>query len=109
MFQWIVVPLSLQCISVCSAWLWRWRHHDPLKCWELLMQCHSIMCQMWLFSNTAVRTLNLALWYLADWQGTPKQWWFIEWHFLGQNGDLWLYDVRVTGEQTDISRKTYSS
>lgn len=38
MFQWIVVPLSLQCISVCSAWLWRWRHHDPLKCCELLIQ-----------------------------------------------------------------------
>jgi hypothetical protein len=71
-----------------------------LNCWELLIQSHSIMYQkVWYFSNTTVRTLNLALWYLADWLGTPKQWWLIQWNFLGQNGELCLHDIRVTGEQ----------
>ena len=43
-----------------TAWLWKWRHFDPTKNWELFTCCEVLTLQKtWIFSNTTVRTWNL--------------------------------------------------
>jgi len=49
------------CISSCSAWLWRWRRYDTSECREPLTQWHSITSQKktWIVSNITVRTPHI--------------------------------------------------
>jgi hypothetical protein len=54
----VTVKQSKMC---SSAWPWKWSHYSPSKCLEPLTQWHSVTSQkIWIFSNTTVRTSNIA-------------------------------------------------
>jgi len=48
------VKQSQEVYSSWTAWPWRRKYYDPLKCWELLNQEHS-----WILVNSTMGTSNL--------------------------------------------------
>jgi len=57
--------------SLWTAWPWKWRHFNPLKCWQLHTERHSVTQQnTWIFNNMAVKyhTPRISHTCLNSWQ-----------------------------------------